>query len=74
MALDVALTSVGLDRRDIFLVSRGDSTLRGHGFLEPSVLANSFGPFDATFHCPAFWKEVAPHLTVSICFTASLCT
>ena len=54
MALDVALTSVGLDRRDIFLVSRGDSTLRGHGFLEPSVLANSFGPFDATFHCPAF--------------------
>ena len=52
--LDQALKAEGLDRRDVLLVSRGDSTLRGHGFLEPYVLADCFGPFDATFHCPAF--------------------
>ena len=32
----------------------GDSTLRGHGVLEPEILANELGPFDATFHIPAF--------------------
>ena len=52
--LDEALKAEGLDRRDVFLVSRGDSTLRGHGVLEPRVLSDAFGPFDATFHCPAF--------------------
>ena len=35
-------------------MSRGDSTLRGHGFLEPLLLEDNFGPFDATFHIPAF--------------------
>ena len=54
--LDQALNAEGLDRRDVLLVSRGDSTLRGHGFLEPYVLADCFGPFDATFHCPAFFE------------------
>ena len=54
--LDQALKAEGLDRRDVLLVSRGDSTLRGHGFLEPHVLADCFGPFDATFHCPAFFE------------------
>ena len=52
--LDNALKAEGLNRRNVFLVSRGDSTLRGHGFLEPAVLQDCFGPFDATFHCPAF--------------------
>ena len=52
--LDAALTSEGLQRTDVQLVSRGDSTLRGHGVLEPQVLQDSFGPFDATFHIPAF--------------------
>ena len=52
--LDAALTSEGLQRTDVQLVSRGDSTLRGHGVLEPQVLQDSFGPFDATLHIPAF--------------------
>ncbi|MBO8207183.1 hypothetical protein HA149_08950 [Prochlorococcus marinus XMU1406] len=38
----------------IIFISRGDSTLRGHNFLEPSALNNCLGPFDATFHIPAF--------------------
>ena len=52
--LEAALTAEGLPRSDVLLVSRGDSTLRGHGVLEPAVLAQCFGPFDATFHVPAF--------------------
>lgn len=39
---------------EIIFISRGDSTLRGHNFLEPSVLNSCLGPFDATFHIPAF--------------------
>ena len=52
--LDVALAQEGLNRGDLLLVSRGDSTLRGHGVIEPATLADCFGPFDATFHVPAF--------------------
>jgi len=52
--LDAALAQEGLNRRDLLLVSRGDSTLRGHGVTEPGALADCFGPFDATFHVPAF--------------------
>ena len=52
--LDRALDAEGLRRQDVLLVSRGDSTLRGHGVLEPAVLEQAFGPFDATFHVPAF--------------------
>ena len=52
--LDAALQAEGLRRADVQLVSRGDSTLRGHGVLEPQVLEDSFGPFDATLHIPAF--------------------
>ncbi len=39
---------------EIIFISRGDSTLRGHNFLEPSTLNGCLGPFDATFHIPAF--------------------
>ena len=39
---------------EIIFISRGDSTLRGHNFLEPIVLNSCLGPFDATFHIPAF--------------------
>jgi len=39
---------------EIIFISRGDSTLRGHNFLEPSALNSCLGPFDATFHIPAF--------------------
>ena len=53
-ALDTALQAEGLKRDHLLLVSRGDSTLRGHGVLEPAVLAECFGPFDATIHAPAF--------------------
>ena len=52
--LDGALGAEGLQRRDLLLVSRGDSTLRGHGVLEPDTLEQAFGPFDATLHVPAF--------------------
>ncbi len=36
------------------LVSRGDSTLRGHFPLEVELLAEELGPFDATLLVPAF--------------------
>jgi len=36
------------------LISRGDSTLRGHCPLELEVLQQRFGPFAATFVVPAF--------------------
>ena len=49
-----AVQTEGILLKDVFVVSRGDSTLRGHGVLEPEVLANELGPFDATFHVPAF--------------------
>ncbi len=39
---------------EIIFISRGDSTLRGHNYLEPSVINSCLGPFDATFHIPAF--------------------
>lgn len=52
--LDGALRAEALQRADVLLVSRGDSTLRGHGVLEPDTLQQAFGLFDATFHVPAF--------------------
>jgi uncharacterized protein YgbK (DUF1537 family) len=36
------------------VVSRGDSTLRGHFPLEVDVIAEELGPFDATLLAPAF--------------------
>ncbi len=57
-ALQQALQLEGLHPSDLVLVSRGDSTLRGHGVLEPQVLAQAlgdrFGPVHATLHVPAF--------------------
>jgi len=44
----------GYSKDDYFYISRGDSTLRGHGVLEPSTIAEELGPFHATFHIPAF--------------------
>ena len=41
-------------KEEFIIVSRGDSTLRGHNFLEPNVINDCLGPFDATFHIPAF--------------------
>lgn len=40
--------------RDYIVVSRSDSTLRGHYPLETDVIAEELGPFDAHFLVPAF--------------------
>ena len=57
-ALAAAMAAEGLCPDQVQLVSRGDSTLRGHGVLEPQVLAEAwqerFEPVDATLHVPAF--------------------
>ena len=55
-ALRQALAAEGMSPTDVVLVSRGDSTLRGHGVLEPEVIAEELGPFDATLHVPAFFE------------------
>ncbi len=51
--LKVVISSEKYDEEIIF-ISRGDSTLRGHNFLEPNTINSCLGPFDATFHIPAF--------------------
>ena len=40
--------------QDVLIVSRSDSTLRGHYPLETSAIAEELGPFDAHFLVPAF--------------------
>ena len=39
---------------EFVVISRGDSTLRGHNFIEPFIINQLLGPFDATFYIPAF--------------------
>ena len=51
-ALAAALPAAGLERW--WLVSRGDSTLRGHFPLEVDVISAELGPFAATLLVPAF--------------------
>lgn len=41
---------------DFLVVSRSDSTLRGHYPLETDVIAAELGPFDAHFMVPAFFE------------------
>jgi len=51
----VNLASAAADARKPFdLVSRSDSTLRGHFPLETGVLAEILGPFDGLILCPFF--------------------
>src|SRR5699024_8305236 len=39
------------------IISRGDSTLRGHSYLEPKALdEESEGGFDAVFYIPSFFE------------------
>ena len=56
--LAAAMAAEHMRPNQVQLVSRGDSTLRGHGVLEPQVLAEAwqarFEPVDATLHVPAF--------------------
>ncbi len=51
--LKTVITSQAYEEEIVF-ISRGDSTLRGHNYLEPIALNSCLGPFDATFHIPAF--------------------
>jgi uncharacterized protein YgbK (DUF1537 family) len=51
-ALRAALQATG--RRPAWLVSRGDSTLRGHFPLEIDVIDATLGPFDLILLVPAF--------------------
>ena len=57
-SLEQALAAEGINDQQLLLVSRGDSTLRGHGVLEPAVLAEELGDrfsaVHATLHVPAF--------------------
>ena len=41
---------------EYLVVSRSDSTLRGHYPLETDVIASELGPFDAHFMVPAFFE------------------
>tara|TARA_Y100001968_G_scaffold333366_1_gene395766 strand:- start:270 stop:1637 length:1368 start_codon:yes stop_codon:yes gene_type:complete len=54
--LKEALRLEGIKYDDLLFISRGDSTLRGHGFLEPKLISNELGPFKAVFHIPAFFE------------------
>ncbi|MBX2864154.1 MAG: four-carbon acid sugar kinase family protein [Leptolyngbyaceae cyanobacterium MAG.088] len=44
------------DTQEYLVVSRSDSTLRGHYPLETDVIASELGPFDAHFMVPAFFE------------------
>lgn len=52
--LQTAATELGLPRELVCVVSRSDSTLRGHFPVETDVLGEVLGPFDATFIVPFF--------------------
>ncbi|MDR9405464.1 MAG: four-carbon acid sugar kinase family protein, partial [Halothece sp. Uz-M2-17] len=52
--LKKALTAENIT--DFLVVSRSDSTLRGHYPLETDVIAEELGPFDAHFLTPAFFE------------------
>lgn len=56
--LRTALDELAADGADInpLLVSRSDSTLRGHYPVETDVIADELGPFDAHFMVPAFFE------------------
>ncbi|MGL6281419.1 MAG: four-carbon acid sugar kinase family protein, partial [Microcoleaceae cyanobacterium] len=41
---------------DYLIVSRSDSTLRGHYPVETDAIADELGPFDAHFLLPAFFE------------------
>ena len=52
--LKTALAESGV--QDFLVVSRSDSTLRGHYPVETDVIASEIGPFDAHFLVPAFFE------------------
>ncbi len=52
--LKIALDAEGIV--DFLVVSRSDSTLRGHYPIETDAIAQELGPFDAHFLVPAFFE------------------
>jgi uncharacterized protein YgbK (DUF1537 family) len=50
-----AMRAEGVEIRPV-IVSRSDSTLRGHYPVETDVIAEELGPFDAHFLVPAFFE------------------
>lgn len=56
--IQLALNELTKEERKInpILVSRSDSTLRGHYPVETDVIAEELGPFDAHFLVPAFFE------------------
>lgn len=52
--LKLAIEAEGI--QDFLVVSRSDSTLRGHYPVETDVIASELGPFDAHFLVPAFFE------------------
>jgi len=52
--LKEAIAAVGVEH--FLVVSRSDSTLRGHYPIETDVIAEELGPFDAHFMVPAFFE------------------
>ncbi|AFZ37262.1 type III effector Hrp-dependent outer [Stanieria cyanosphaera PCC 7437] len=52
--LKIAIATVGI--KDFLIVSRSDSTLRGHYPIETDVIAEELGDFDAHFLTPAFFE------------------
>jgi len=56
--LKQALDKLKTQGRDInpIMVSRSDSTLRGHYPVETDIIAEEIGPFDAHFMIPAFFE------------------
>ena len=49
------LAAAGLEINPL-MVSRSDSTLRGHYPVETDIIAEELGPFDAHFMVPAFFE------------------
>lgn len=52
--LKMAIAAEGIG--EFLVVSRSDSTLRGHYPIETDVIAEELGPFDAHFLTPAFFE------------------
>ena len=52
--LQEAIAQVGI--KDFLVVSRSDSTLRGHYPIETDIIAEELGGFDAHFLTPAFFE------------------
>ncbi len=61
--LKEAIPVAGIE--DFMVVSRSDSTLRGHYPIETDVIAEELGPFDAHFLIPAFFEggRITKHST-----------